>query len=63
MLGVLTKIFDSNDRDVKKVLPIVEEVNLFESKFKKLKDSDFPKFTQDFKKRIADGEDLYLILP
>ncbi|MFI5265145.1 MAG: preprotein translocase subunit SecA [Candidatus Levyibacteriota bacterium] len=63
MLGALTKMFDSNDREVKKLLPIVEEINLFEEKFKKLKDSDFPKKTQEFKDRIASGESLYLVLP
>lgn len=63
MLGALTKLFDSNDREVKKVLPIISEINSFEEKFKKLKDSDFPKKTSEFKKRIADGESLYLVLP
>jgi preprotein translocase subunit SecA len=63
MLGVLTKIFDSNDREVKKLLPIVEEINSFESKVKKIKDSDFPKKTQEFKKRIVGGAGLNLILP
>lgn len=63
MLGKLTKLFDSNDREVKKILPIVSEVNSFEEKFKKLKDSDFPKKTQELKDRIKSGENLYLVLP
>lgn len=63
MLGVLTKIFDSNDREVKKILPIVEKINSYEEKFKKLKDSDFPKKTQEYKDRIAKGENIYTILP
>ncbi len=63
MLGVLTKIFDSNDREVKKILPIVSQINSFEEKFKKLKDSDFPQKTQEFRKRINEGENLYSVLP
>lgn len=63
MLGKLTKLFDSNDREVKKLQPIIDEINSFEKKHEKLKDSDFPKKTQEFKKRIEKGEDVFLILP
>lgn len=63
MLGVLTKIFDSNDREVKKLLPIVEQINALEPAIQKLKDKDFPKKTQELKDRIASGESIYLILP
>ncbi len=63
MIGKLTKLFDSNDREVKKILPIITEINSFDEKFKKLKDSDFPKKTQEFKKRIESGESVYLLLP
>ena len=63
MLGVLSKFFDSNDREVKKLLPIVDETNTLESKVKKLKDSDFPKKTEDLKKRVEKGESIFLILP
>lgn len=63
MLGKLTKLFDSNDREVKKLQPIVDEINSFQEKHEKLKDTDFPKKTQEFKKRIEEGEDLYLVLP
>lgn len=63
MLGVLTKLFDSNDKEVKKILPIIEQINFLEEKCKKLKDGDFPKKTQEFKDRIAGGESIYLLLP
>lgn len=63
MLGKLTKLFDSNDREVKKLEPIVQEINSFEKAHKKLKDTDFPKKTQEFKKRIEQGESIYLLLP
>lgn len=63
MLGVLTKIFDSNDREIKKILPIISQINSFEDKHKKLKDSDFPKKTLELKERVLGGEDLFAVLP
>jgi len=63
MFGALTKIFDSNDREVKKLSPIVAEINALDSEFKKLKDSDFPKKTLEFKKRVEKGESIFQILP
>ncbi len=63
MLGALGKLFDSNEKEIKKLQPIVVEVNSFDEKVKKLKDSDFGKKTKEFKQRVADGESLDLILP
>lgn len=63
MLNILTKFFDSNASEIKSLQPIVAEINAFDEKFKKLKDSDFPKKTEEFKKRIEKGENLFLILP
>ena len=63
MLNFITKLFDSNDKEVNKLLPIVAEINSLESKTKKLKDQDFPKKTAELKKKIADGESVYMVLP
>ncbi len=63
MLGVLSKLFDSNEKEIKNLAPIIDEINSYGEKFKKLKDSDFPKKTEEFKKRIEKGEDLFLLLP
>lgn len=63
MLGFLNKVFDNNDREVKKYLPVVEQINLLEKKVEKLKDSDFPKKTEEFKKRVQNGESLISLLP
>lgn len=63
MLNFITKLFDSNDKEISKLLPIVAEINGLESKIKKLKDSDFPKKTEELKKRVANGESIYLLLP
>lgn len=63
MLGAITKLFDSNQSEIKKLQPIVAEINSLEEKYKKLKDSDFPKKTEEFKKRIEKGESIFAILP
>ena len=63
MLNILGKFFDSNEKEIQKLSPVVSEINSFENKIKKLKDKDFPKKTEEFKKRIKDGEPLELILP
>lgn len=63
MLNFITKLFDSNDKEVNKLLPIVAEVNALESKIKKLKDEDFPKRTADLRKKVKSGESIYTFLP
>ena len=63
MIGFLNKFFDSNEREIKKLGTIVLEINALEENFKKLKDADFPKQTQELKERVKDGESLDLILP
>jgi len=58
---VLSKIFGTQtERDLKRLWPIVEEINEFYAKFK---DVDLGKISEELKKRIADGEDLDGILP
>lgn len=63
MLGIIDKFFNPNNAEVKKLEPIVAQINSFEDSVKKLKDKDFPKKTEEFKKRIADGEDIMNVLP
>lgn len=63
MLGLLNKLFDSNNREIKKLDPIISEINGFEKSFSKLKDQDFSKRTKSFRERIEKGESLDLILP
>lgn len=63
MLNFVSKYFDTNEREIKKLLPIVEEIDALDKEFKKLKDSDFPKKTQEFRERIAEGESVYMLLP
>ncbi|MDO8657634.1 MAG: preprotein translocase subunit SecA [Candidatus Levybacteria bacterium] len=63
MFNIFNKFFDSNEKEINKLKPIVSEINAFEEKIKKLKDKDFPKKTEEFRKRVAKGESLDLLLP
>jgi len=60
----LTKIFGSkNERELKKLQPIVEQINSFESAIKAMDDGQLAQQTILFKQRLADGETLDDILP
>jgi len=63
MLGLLNKFFDTNNREVERLAPLVSEVNALEEQTKKLKDADFAKKTKAFKERVASGESLDALLP
>ncbi len=63
MLGILGKLFDSNEKEIRNLEPLVLKINSFDDKFKKLKDSDFPKKTEEFKKKVENGASLDSILP
>src|SRR3990172_3091266 len=63
MLNIFSKLLDLNQREVERLQKIVNEVNEKESWAKKLKDEDFSKKTEEFKKRIEKGEELRAILP
>lgn len=61
---VLTVLFGSqNERDVKKLRPLVAAVNEKEDWAKSLSAEDFPKQTKEFKERLEKGETLDDILP
>jgi len=63
MFGIFNKFFDSNEKEINKLKPLILEINSFEEKFKKLKEKDFSKKTKEFKERISSGESLDLLLP
>jgi preprotein translocase subunit SecA len=62
MLNLLSKIFDSNSREVKRLEPIISEINARESKVKKFKERDFAKATNDLRERVKSGQSLDLLL-
>lgn len=63
MLGILNKLLDSNKREVTKLQSVVDATNALDSEFKKLKDTDFPKKTKEFKERLEKGESIEQIMP
>ncbi len=61
---LITKIFGTkHERDVKKLWPIVEEINQYFEQFNSLTDQEIQKKTEEFKERLAAGETLDDILP
>jgi preprotein translocase subunit SecA len=60
----LTKIFGSkNERELKKLWPVVDQINSFEPSMKALSNDGFKAQTLRFKERIAKGETLDDLLP
>ncbi len=60
----LKKIFKSHsEREVKRIIPIVNKIESLEPEFEALSDSELRAKTEEYKKRIADGESLDSILP
>ena len=60
----LNKIFKSHsEREVKRIIPIVNKIESLEPEFEALSDSEIRAKTEEYKKRIADGESLDSILP
>lgn len=63
MFKFLGNLIDSNEREVNKLRPTAQLVDSFESGYKKLSDSKLKALTEQFKKRLADGETLDELLP
>ncbi len=63
MLGPLGKLFDSNEKEVKKYAPLVEEVNSWDEKVKKLKASDFSKKTKELREKASTGQNIESLMP
>ncbi|MCP4369030.1 MAG: preprotein translocase subunit SecA [Deltaproteobacteria bacterium] len=62
--GLLTKVFGSkNERELKKLQPIIENVNAFEPEIQALSDEQLKAQTVLFKQRLENGESLDDILP
>src|SRR5258708_33366958 len=56
--SVLKKIVgDPHERDVKQHREAIEQINALEPEFKKLSDAELRAKTDEFKKRLADGDD------
>ena len=61
---LLRKVFGSkHERDVKRMRPAVEEINALEPAMQGLSDPDLRCKTDEFRKRLADGEEVDALLP
>ncbi|MDY3303556.1 MAG: preprotein translocase subunit SecA [Clostridia bacterium] len=64
MMKLIEKIFGSySSREIKRIMPIVKQINSLEPEIKKLSDSELRAKTDEFKSRLAAGETLDDILP
>jgi preprotein translocase subunit SecA len=63
-LNILKKIFKtSNERKLIEIQPLVQKINSLEPEIQKLSDQELKNKTQEFKKRIKNGENLNKVLP
>ncbi|MDD6983584.1 MAG: preprotein translocase subunit SecA [Clostridia bacterium] len=63
-MGLISQVFGTySDRQIKKIMPLVKQINSLGDKYKNMSDSDMRSQTDIFKKRLAAGETLDDILP
>ncbi|MEK9629576.1 MAG: preprotein translocase subunit SecA [Nitrospinota bacterium] len=64
VFGLIKKIVGTrNDREIKRIQAIVDEINGWEEKIKPLSDEELKGKTQEFKNRLSEGATLDEILP
>lgn len=58
-MSLLTKVFGTkHERDIKKLQPLVDQINALEPSIKRLSDEQLRAKTDEFKARLADGQTL-----
>ena len=63
-MGIFSKIFSSySEKEVKRIMPIVEKINGLEENISKLSDEELKNKTVEFKERLSKGETLDDLLP
>ncbi|HAF31477.1 MAG TPA: preprotein translocase subunit SecA [Anaerovibrio sp.] len=64
MLGIFKRFLgDNNEKEIKRMRAIVDQINSYEEELTELSDSSLVKNTEKFKERLANGETLDDILP
>ncbi|MCK9225082.1 MAG: preprotein translocase subunit SecA [Candidatus Muirbacterium halophilum] len=63
MIKYLKSLLNKNDREIKKIAPIVNRINELEADFAGLSDEELKNKTIEFRKRVQDGESLNSLLP
>ncbi|TDT62420.1 preprotein translocase subunit SecA [Fonticella tunisiensis] len=63
-MGLLEKIFGTySDREIKRIVPIVDKIEALDEKMQRLTDAELRAKTDEFKERLKNGETLDDILP
>jgi preprotein translocase subunit SecA len=63
-MSIMSKIFGSHsERELKKIMPLVDKIEALEPEYKKLTDTQLRAKTAEFKDRLAKGETLDDLLP
>lgn len=57
-MGLLKNLFDYETKELKKIDKIVDEIEALDEKMQSIKDIEFKAKTEEFKKRLEDGEGL-----
>lgn len=63
MIGILKKVFDVNQRQIKRMQKTVEQIDALESSIKPLTDEQLKGKTIEFKERLTKGETVDDLLP
>jgi preprotein translocase subunit SecA len=63
MLKWLSNLIDSNEKELRRLQPLVDDINSLEPDFEKLSGAELRGKTDEFKARLQDGESLDDILP
>jgi preprotein translocase subunit SecA len=63
MFKWLSNLIDSNEKELKRLQPLVDQINSLEPDFEKLTGDELRAKTDEFKARLADGESLDEISP
>jgi len=62
-MSILKALFDSNEREIKRMIPVVQRINALELQMKALSDGQLRAKTEEFRERLAKGETLDDLLP
>ena len=62
-MGIIKKLFNYSEKEVKRVMPLVEKINGLESSMKELTDAELQNKKTEFKERLSNGETLDDLLP
>jgi preprotein translocase subunit SecA len=63
MVKWFSSLIDSNERELKRLQPLVDDINTLEPEFERLTEAELRARTDEFKARLKEGESLDDILP